>query len=105
MENQIQITSYTQYKSELDKQLKETAEGFVRIGYLLKLARDTDILSGSGYANVNEFAKAEYNLDKSMVSRFIHINDKFAEGGCSQQLKEQYRGFGYTKLAIMLQLP
>ena len=105
MENQIQITNYTQYKNELDKQLRETAEGFVRIGYLLKLARDTDILNGSGYANVNEFAKAEYNLDKSMVSRFININDRFAEGGNSQQLKEQYKGFGYAKLAIMLQIP
>lgn len=105
MENQIQITNYTQYKTELDKQLRETAEGFVRIGYLLKLARDTDILNGSGYANVNEFAKKEYNLDKSMVSRFININDRFAEDGNSQYLKEQYRGFGYAKLAIMLQLP
>ena len=105
MENQIQITNYTQYKTELDKQLRETAEGFVRIGYLLKLARDTDILNGSGYANVNEFAKAEYNLDKSMVSRFININDRFAEDGNSQCLKEQYRGFGYAKLALMLQLP
>lgn len=105
MENQMQITNYTQYKTELDKQLRETAEGFVRIGYLLKLARDTDILNGSGYANVNEFAKAEYNLDKSMVSRFININDRFAEGGNSQYLQEQYRGFGYAKLAIMLQLP
>ena len=105
MENQIQITNYTQYKNELDKQLRETAEGFVRIGYLLKLARDTDILNGSGYANVNEFAKAEYNLDKSMVSRFININDRFAEDGNSERLKEQYRGFGYAKLALMLQLP
>ena len=105
MEKQIQITNYTQYKTELDKQLRETAEGFVRIGYLLKLARDTDILNGSGYANVNEFAKAEYNLDKSMVSRFININDRFAEDGNSQYLKMQYRGFGYAKLAIMLQLP
>lgn len=105
MENQIQITNYAQYKTELDRQLRETAEGFVRIGYLLKLARDTDILNGSGYANVNEFAKAEYNLDKSMVSRFININDRFAEGGNSQLLKEQYKGFGYAKLAIMLQIP
>lgn len=105
MGNEIQITNYTQYKCELDKQLRETAEGFVRIGYLLKLARDTDVLAGSGYTNVNEFAKAEYNLDKTMVSRFININDRFAEEGNPQCLKEQYRGFGYSKLAIMLQLP
>lgn len=105
METSLRVSNYQEYKAALDNQLKEAAEGFVRIGYLLKLARDTDILAGSGYANVNEFAKAEYGMDKSMVSRFININTKFAENGCSEYLKEQYRGFGYAKLAIMLQLP
>ena len=87
------------------KKKQKSAEGFVRIGYLLKLARDTDVLKGSGYASVNEFAREEYNIDKTMVSRFIGINDRFSEGGNSPQLKEQYRNFGYSKLAIMLQLP
>ena len=77
----------------------------MRIGYMLKLARDTDILQGSGYTDVHGFARAEYNIDKTLVSRFISINDRFSEGGNSDRLKEQYRGFGYAKLAIMLQLP
>lgn len=105
MEGIITYQSYSEYKAELDTELQKSAEGFVRIGYLLKLARDTDVLKESGYANVNEFAQAEYNIDKSMVSRFIGINDRFSEDGNSPQLKEHYRSFGYAKLAIMLQLP
>ncbi len=105
MEEIVTYQSYKEYKAELDTELQKSAEGFVRIGYLLKLARDTDVLKESGYASVNEFAQAEYNIDKSMVSRFIGINDRFSEGGNSPQLKEQYRNFGYSKLAIMLQLP
>lgn len=105
MEEIVTYQSYSEYKAELDTELQKSAEGFVRIGYLLKLARDTDVLKESGYASVNEFAQAEYNIDKSMVSRFIGINDRFSEGGNSPQLKEQYRNFGYAKLAIMLQLP
>lgn len=105
MEGIITYKSYREYKAELDTELRKSAEGFVRIGYLLKQARDTDILKESGYANVNEFARAEYNIDKTMVSRFIGINDRFSEGGNSPQLKEQYRDFGYSKLAVMLQLP
>lgn len=101
----ITYQSYSEYKAELDTELQKSAEGFVRIGYLLKLARDTDVLKESGYASVNEFAQAEYNIDKSMVSRFIGINDRFSEGGNSPQLKGPYRNFGYAKLAIMLQLP
>lgn len=97
--------SYQEYKAELDAELNKTAEGFVRIGYLLKVARDTDILRESGYENVTDFAKAEYNIDKTQVSRFIHINDRFSEGGYSERLEEHYRGFGYAKLTLMLQLP
>lgn len=106
MENQvITYTDYGQYKKELDTELQKSAESFVRIGYLLKVARDTNILRDSGYANVNEFAQKEYGLDKTQVSRFININDKFSEDGYSEQLKEEYRGFGYAKLSIMLLLP
>ena len=70
--------SYKEYKAELDGVLQRTAEGFVQIGYLLKVARDTNILEESGYKSVAEFAEAEYNLNKTQVSRFISINDKFS---------------------------
>ena len=103
--NVITYTDYKQYKEELDTELQKSAESFVRIGYLLKVARDTNILRDSGYANVNEFAQKEYGLDKTQVSRFININDKFSEDGYSERLKMEYRGFGYAKLSIMLLLP
>lgn len=97
--------SYVEYKAALDGELQKSAESFVRIGYLLKVAVDTDILKESGYRNVNEFAREEYNLDKSQVSRFIRINDEFSENGYSDKLQERYRSFGYAKLALMLLLP
>lgn len=97
--------TYREYKAELDSELQKTAEGFVRIGYLLKVARDTNVLAESGYKTVAEFAQAEYSLDKTQVSRFISINDKFAEGGYSERLQAKYQGFGYAKLTLMLQLP
>lgn len=97
--------TYQEYKAELDGELQRTAEGFVRIGYLLKVARDTNILKESGYTNVTEFAKAEYGIDKTQVSRFIHINDKFAENGYSDHLLPEYQGYGYAKLTLMMQLP
>lgn len=101
----IKYGDYNEFKAELDNELQKATEGFVRIGYLLKVAKDTDILKDSGYANVNDFAEAEYGLDKTQVSRFIRINDRFSEGGYSDRLMEQYRGFGHAKLTIMLQLP
>nr|DAI54840.1 MAG TPA: Protein of unknown function (DUF3102) [Caudoviricetes sp.] len=97
--------TYQEYKRELDAVLTRTAEDFVQIGYLLKVARDTNILAESGYATVTDFAKAEYGIDKTQVSRFISINDRFSEGGYSDHLLTNYKGFGYAKLTLMLQIP
>lgn len=97
--------TYQEYKQELDAVLTRTAEDFVQIGYLLKVARDTNILAESGYATVTDFAKAEYGIDKTQVSRFISINDRFSEDGYSDHLLPSYKGFGYAKLTLMLQIP
>lgn len=100
-----EFKTYEEFKDSLDEDFWQAEERFVIIGYKLKAARDTDILKESGYKNVNEFAKAEYDLDKSQVSRFMRINDRFSENGYSKRLDERYRGFGSSKLAIMLTLP
>ena len=97
--------TYKQFKEALDMELTKEAAGFVKIGYLLKVARDSDVLHESGYTSVAEFAKAEYGLSKDIVSRYIHINDKYSKGGYSEELEDQYKGFGYSKLAEMLTLP
>lgn len=99
------IGNITELKEELGNELNRAATSFVRIGYLLKLARDTDILKGSSYSNVNEFASAEFGLDKTQVSRFIRINDRFAIGGYSETLKVEYNNYGSAKLSLMLTLP
>lgn len=103
--NEMVYSNYRQFKQELDTELQKTSESFVRIGYLLKVAMDTDILKESGYFNVNDFARNEYGLDPTQVSRFININNRFSENGNSPYLREEFRGIGYAKLSIMLQLP
>lgn len=105
-EHAIKYTrSYLEFKGELDYELNRAANGFVRIGFLLRQARDTDVLKESGYTNVNEFAKSEYGLDASQVSRFININEKFSKEDDPEQLKDEYKGYGVAKLGLMLTLP
>lgn len=96
---------YRKYKQELDGAFTQAAEKFVLIGYLLREAVETDILRSSGYKNMEEFAYAEYGVDASQANRFININRRFSEGGNSKQLKQQYRGIGSSKLAVMLTIP
>ena len=105
MNELMAFQTFEEYKQTLTAELTKASESFVRIGYLLKVARDTAILSGTEYKDVNEFAAAEYNLDKTQVSRFIRINDRFSEGGNSDRLQDSFRGIGYAKLSMMLLLP
>ena len=94
---------YQTFKHRMDQAMTETADHFVQIGYLLKEARDTDVLTGSGYAGMGDFAEAEYGLRPDQTSRFISICDKYGDGGC--RLADQYSGMGYAKLSEMLTLP
>ena len=99
------IRTYQEFKAATDREVYNQAEGFVRLGYLLRRAEDTDILSESGYKTVTEFAKAEYGLTETYVSRYININKRYSEGGYSDRLMERFQGFGLAKLADMLTLP
>lgn len=102
MNELVEYESYEQFKVALDTEILSAAESFVKIGYLLKQARDTNILHDSGYANLYEFAKVEYGIDKGTVSRYIAINDRFSIGGNAPVLEDKYGGRGVAKLQEML---
>lgn len=98
-----EIKAYSDLKNATDKAMAQAVENFVLIGYLLRKAKDEpELLSGSGYSDYKEFAKSEYGLEESQVSRFISINERYGDGA---SLLPQYRGFGQSKLAEMLTLP
>lgn len=97
--------SFKKFKEELDETFNVQAASFVKSGYMLKRARDTDILKESGYKTLAEFAKAEYNFSKDTVSRYIRINDTFSKNGYSEELADRYKEFGRSKLEEMLTLP
>lgn len=105
MEGLQAIKTYREFKAATDREVRNQAEGFVRLGYLLRRAEDTDILSESGYKTVTEFARAEYRLTETYVSRYISINKRYSEGGYSDRLMDRFQGFGLAKLADMLTLP
>lgn len=96
--------SYQEFKQELDTEMQKTVEGFVKIGFLLNYATETNIVKEGGYDNVNAFAKAEYGIDATQVSRFVNIYRRFGEPG-TPKLKSQYMDHGVAKLGIMLTLP
>lgn len=100
-----QISTYEELKQSLGMEINNVQIGFVRIGYLLRVAQDTNILHDSGYRNMEEFAWNEFQLKKDAVSRFININKKYSVDGYSDKLRDEYLNFGVAKLSEMLTLP
>lgn len=101
----IPTGTFDEWQQALDTEFSKSAESFIRIGYLLKVARDTDILRDTPYSNVINYAKTRYGLDKTQVSRFIAINERFGSKEDDSTLEDKYKGFGYAKLALMLNMP
>ncbi len=105
MSEVIEFRGYQEFKVEFDSAVKSHVESYVYMGYLLKVARDTNVLYESGYKSIAEFAMKEYRMTEDKVSNMIHVNDRYSEGGYSKVLQEKYRGFSASVLAEMLTLP
>ncbi len=104
MEVLATYSNYRDFKQALDNEMYGAVESFVKIGYLLQYAEETNIISEGGYNTVNEFARAEYGIDATQVSRFINIHKRFGIPG-EPRLQERYQSHGVAKLGIMLTLP
>lgn len=103
MEGQITLNEWMQWKEDIRRKLQETASNFVYIGYRLKQIRDSGMYDGC--ANIFEFAEKEYHLERTTVSRFMSINDKFSKHGNSVELRDEFVGLGQSQLSEMLSLP
>ena len=100
---QITIDEWQQWKEDIRRKLQETASNFVYIGYRLKQIRDSGMYDGC--ESIFEFAKKEYGLERSTVSRFMSINDKFSKHGNSIELRDEFVGLNQSQLSEMLSLP
>lgn len=102
---QITLDEWVQMKESLKRDLVGVQESFVRIGYTLRKIEEQKLYGQDGYKNITEFAKAEYGLNPSTVSRFMAINRKFSIDGYSDRLRPEFAQLGSSKLSEMLALP
>ena len=102
---QITLDEWVQLKENLKRDLAGVQESFVRIGYTLRKIEEEKLYEQDGYKNITEFAKTEYGLNPSTVSRFMSINRKYSVNGYSDQLRPEFIQMGSSKLSEMLSLP
>lgn len=102
---QMTLDDWVQMKQKLRQELLGVKQSFVRIGYALRKMDDEKLYERDGYKSIAEFAKAEYGLEASTVSRFMSINKAYSVDGYSEVLLEEYADFGRSQLEEMLKLP
>ena len=102
---EFDITSITACKEQIRSSLSQAATNFVEVGFVLKLIRDKELYRQDGFENLNDFASAEFGIDKTAVNYYMRINDEFSVGGNSAVLEPRYRSFEKGKLREMLTLP
>lgn len=102
---QMTLNDWLEMKQKLKLELQGVKQSFVRIGYVLRKIDDQKLYEQDGYKSVTEFAKAEYGLEASTVSRFMSINKEYSIDGYSEHLREEYLEMGRSQLEEMLKLP
>lgn len=98
------ITTYGEAKDIIRKDLESMSKKFITIGYYLKYIRDKKLYIQDGFESIWEFAQDTYGISKSTCSRWMHMNDKFSEGGNSPELRREFASFGKSQLQEMLYL-
>ncbi len=102
---QITLTEWIDIKAQLKRELESVTASFVRIGYALRKIKDEELYKNDGYSTLSEFAKKEYGLSASTVSRFMEINERYSIDGYSAELRPEFALYGSSKLSEMLGLP
>lgn len=102
---QLSMDDYIQSKNEIKQELGGMVKSFVRIGWQLTRIDKSGAYKHDGYNTIAEFARTEYGMNPSGVSRFMKVYEKYSIPGDTPELKEQYREFKFNNLVEMLQLP
>lgn len=99
------MDDYIQSKNEIKQELGGIVKSFVKIGWQLTRIDKSQAYKHDGYNTITEFARAEYGMNPSGVSRFMNVYERYSAPGDTPELQEQYRDFKFAQLVEMLQLP
>lgn len=102
---QMTLSDWVQMKQKLKQELLGVKQSFVRIGYALRKIEEQKLYEQDGYKSIAEFAKAEYGLESSTISRFMSINREYSVDGYSEILRPEFADLGRSQLEEMLKLP
>lgn len=97
-----QIETLDDARRQLKGSIQRATQNFVEIGYTLRRVQETKCYQGE-YESLQDFAKQEFGISASQVSRFMSIHEQFGKEG-TPELDDKWKDFSQTKLIEMLNL-
>ena len=98
-------SSFQEMDKEIQINLGNIANGFIKLGYLFKKAKDSELYREEGYATFFEYIEEKYGVERTQATRFMQINTTYSLHGDSIEIDPKYASHGSSKLAEMLSLP
>lgn len=96
--------SYEDSKDLIREKINSAKSSLVSIGYYLKHIKKNELFKEDGYANIHDFAKAEFGFSDNTTDRYMQLNDQFSVGGNSPEIEDKYSTYNMSQLFEMLPL-
>lgn len=86
--------------NKINQAMKEAAEQFVYIGFLLKEADSLKYYEEAGYKNIYDFCEDTFGFGRSTTNNFIRVYRQFGSNN-GIALLDSYKAYNYSQLTEM----
>ena len=102
---QMTMPELEERESSIKTKLGSIVENFLLVGKELDEIDWVSAYQLRGYKSIREYASDTFGISESFASRVLNVYRKYTESGKELKLKEQYKGFNFSQLVELLNVP
>ena len=102
---QMTMLELEERESSIKTKLGSIVENFLLVGKELDEIDRVSAYQLRGYKSIREYASDTFGISESFASRVLNVYRKYTEPGKELKLKEQYKGFNFSQLVELLNVP
>lgn len=102
---QMTMPELEERESSIKTKLGSIVENFLLVGKELDEIDWVSAYQLRGYKSIREYASDTFGISESFASRVLNVYRKYTEPGKELKLKEQYKGFNFSQLVELLNVP
>lgn len=102
---QMTMPELEKRESSIKTKLGSIVENFLLVGQELDEIDRASAYQLRGYKSIREYATDTFGISESFASRVLNVYRKYTEPGKELKLKEQYKGFNFSQLVELLNVP